>query len=252
MDEYDEWLNCSWKAGYKSNSSAPVCPWLTQSRPYQLHWALKLAWSLLYGTMLLVAAAGNATVIWIVLAHRRMRTVTNYFLVNLSVADLLMALLNCAFNFAFMLNSDWPFGVVYCSVNNFVANVTVSSSAFTLAAISLDRYMAIVKPLQHRMTRRRALLALLAVWMASALLAAPCLVFSTTNVRTYNVVFLCVTYLVPVTAMAVCYGLMGRQLWGDRAIGESTDRQQEAVRSKRKFLLHISKQDDNLCKIKEY
>ncbi|XP_047103610.1 tachykinin-like peptides receptor 86C [Schistocerca piceifrons] len=184
MDEYDEWLNCSWKAGYKSNSSAPVCPWLAQSRPYQLHWALKLAWSLLYGTMLLVAAAGNATVIWIVLAHRRMRTVTNYFLVNLSVADLLMALLNCAFNFAFMLNSDWPFGVVYCSVNNFVANVTVSSSAFTLAAISLDRYMAIVKPLQHRMTRRRALLALLAVWMASALLAAPCLVFSTTNVRT--------------------------------------------------------------------
>ncbi|XP_047103613.1 bombesin receptor subtype-3-like [Schistocerca piceifrons] len=52
----------------------------------------------------------------------------------------------------------------------------------------------------------------------------------------YNVVFLCVTYLVPVTAMAVCYGLMGRQLWGDRAIGESTDRQQEAVRSKRKVV----------------
>ncbi|XP_049806834.1 tachykinin-like peptides receptor 86C [Schistocerca nitens] len=192
-----------------------------------------------------------------------MRTVTNYFLVNLSVADLLMAILNCAFNFAFMLNSDWPFGETYCSANNFVANVTVASSAFTLAAISLDRYMAIVRPLQHRMTRRRALLALLAVWAASGLLATPCLIFSTTNVHTYaggeqsrscymewpdghypkslsdyvyNVVFLCVTYLLPVTSMAVCYGLMGRQLWGDRAIGENTERQQEAIRSKRKVV----------------
>lgn len=74
-----------------------------------------------------------------VLAHRRMRTVTNYFLVNLSVSDLMMSLLNCVFNFIFMLNSDWPFGAVYCTVNNFVANVTVASSVFTLVAISFDR-----------------------------------------------------------------------------------------------------------------
>ncbi|XP_049798193.1 tachykinin-like peptides receptor 86C [Schistocerca nitens] len=263
-------LNCSWPDEAGLNASGDIggyygedCVWPPPPRPYQLHWTIKLAWSLLYGLMLSVATVGNSTVIWIVLAHRRMRTVTNYFLVNLSVADLLMALLNCAFNFAFMLNSDWPFGGVYCSASNFVANVTVASSAFTLAAISLDRYMAIVRPLQHRMTRRRALLALLAVWVASAALAGPCLVFSTTVTRTYaggeesricflewpdghypqsltdyvyNVVFLCVTYLVPVTAMAVCYGLMGRELWGDRGIGEKTARQQEAVRSKRKVV----------------
>lgn len=73
-------------------------------------------------------------------AHRRMRTVTNYFLVNLSVSDLMMALLNCIFNFIFMLNSHWPFGSFYCTVNNFVANVTVAASVFTLVAISIDRY----------------------------------------------------------------------------------------------------------------
>lgn len=71
--------------------------------------------------------------------HRSMRTVTNYFLLNLSIADLLMSSLNCVFNFIFMLNSDWPFGSIYCTINNFVANVTVSTSVFTLVAISFDR-----------------------------------------------------------------------------------------------------------------
>jgi tachykinin-like receptor len=50
-----------------------------------------------------------------------------------------MSLLNCVFNFIFMLNSDWPFGAAYCTVNNFVANVTVAASVFTLVAISMDR-----------------------------------------------------------------------------------------------------------------
>lgn len=79
------------------------------------------------------------TVCLCVTAHRRMRTITNYFLVNLSVADLMMSLLNCAFNFIFLLNSNWPFGVVYCTINNFVAHVTVASSVFTLVVISFDR-----------------------------------------------------------------------------------------------------------------
>lgn len=76
---------------------------------------------------------------YIILGHRSMRTATNYFLLNLSIADLLMSSLNCMFNFIFMLNSDWPFGTIYCTINNFMANVTVSTSVFTLVAISFDR-----------------------------------------------------------------------------------------------------------------
>lgn len=37
-------------------------------------------WSILFGGMVIVATGGNLIVIWIVLAHKRMRTVTNYFL----------------------------------------------------------------------------------------------------------------------------------------------------------------------------
>jgi tachykinin-like receptor len=50
----------------------------------------------------------------------------------------------------------------------------------------------------------------------------------------YNLVFLGLTYLVPVIAMAVCYTLMGRELWGSRSIGELTQRQIDSIKSKRK------------------
>ena len=73
--------------------------------------------------------------------HKRMWTSTNYFLVNLSFTDLLMTILNGLFNFIYMRDNDWPFGSVYCTINNFVAYYTVIASVLTLTAITLDRYV---------------------------------------------------------------------------------------------------------------
>ncbi|GFY75581.1 tachykinin-like peptides receptor 86C [Trichonephila inaurata madagascariensis] len=89
--------------------------------------------------MITVAVAGNAIVVWIILAHRRMRTITNLFLLNLAIADFLLASGNAAFNFVFMLESHWPFGEIFCVVSNFLANLTVSTSVFTILAMSIDR-----------------------------------------------------------------------------------------------------------------
>lgn len=50
----------------------------------------------------------------------------------------------------------------------------------------------------------------------------------------YNIVFLAVTYLIPMTAMAFCYSCMGRELWGSKSIGELTHYQRESMKSKRK------------------
>lgn len=108
-------------------------------RQFVLPCWIQLIYAFLFGGMVLVAAVGNATVAWIVLAHRRMRTVTNYFLVNLSVADFLTSVFNAVFNLVYMLESHWAFGEHYCVFSNFVANLTVASSAFTMAAMSIDR-----------------------------------------------------------------------------------------------------------------
>ncbi|KAH9359754.1 hypothetical protein HPB48_021674 [Haemaphysalis longicornis] len=99
----------------------------------------QLLYALLFGTVVLVAVCGNALVVWSVVSHRRMRTVTNQFLVNLSVADFMTAVFNAAFNSVYMLESHWTFGEPYCVFGNFVANLTVACSAFTMAAMSIDR-----------------------------------------------------------------------------------------------------------------
>ncbi|XP_059472152.1 tachykinin-like peptides receptor 86C isoform X2 [Neocloeon triangulifer] len=241
------------------------CLFPAQPKPFALPWWQKTVWSVVFGAMLLVAVGGNAIVMWIVLAHRRMRSVTNYFLVNLSVSDMMMALLNCVFNFIYMIDSDWPFGATYCTVNNFVANVTVAASVFTLVAISLDRYVAIVKPLKGRMRKRWALFTVLSIWFLSSLLALPTLLYSTTSTSShtngetrtlcflqwpdgtyprssldyaYNLVFPALTYLVPVAAMAVCYWRMGRELWG--ASDAATQRQAARRRVVRMFLVVVT------------
>lgn len=127
-----------------------------------LPWWRQLLWTILFGGMVIVATGGNLIVIWIVLAHKRMRTVTNYFIgklklrfekqnwnhkinffrtVNLSIADAMVSTLNVTFNYIYMLNSHWPFGLLYCKISQSVAILSISASVFTLMAIAIDRWV---------------------------------------------------------------------------------------------------------------
>ena len=59
-------------------------------------WHLEdVLWTGAFSIILIISILGNSLVLWTVLAHRRMWSVTNYFLVNLAAADLGIAVLNC-------------------------------------------------------------------------------------------------------------------------------------------------------------
>lgn len=107
--------------------------------PYILPWWQQLVFILAFVVMFIVAVVGNFVVIWIVLAHKRMRTVTNYFLVNLAIADGLISLFNTLFNTVYLLYGNWPFGRNYCKFSMFISPCTISASVFTFVAIALDR-----------------------------------------------------------------------------------------------------------------
>lgn len=63
----------------------------------------RLFWVLIFSLMVLVAAGGNTIVVYIVATNKEMKSVTNYFLVNLSLADTMVSTLNVIFNFISML-----------------------------------------------------------------------------------------------------------------------------------------------------
>lgn len=109
----------------------------------------------MYTSIFVFALLGNGVVCYIVYATPRMKTVTNFFIVNLAVGDILMSLFCVPFSFfPTLLLQYWPFGSLLCYLVNYSQAISVLVSAYTLVAISIDRYMAILWPLRPRITKR--------------------------------------------------------------------------------------------------
>lgn len=112
------------------------------------------------------AVLGNLLVCWAVHYNRRLRNVTNYFIVSLAIADMMVGLF--AIPFALLVNAKQPHNRFHLCLfmNSFVVFLT-QSSIFCLVAIALDRYFAVTKPLRYRRvaTGRRALLIILSTWV---------------------------------------------------------------------------------------
>ncbi|XP_078053409.1 tachykinin-like peptides receptor 99D isoform X1 [Augochlora pura] len=259
----DPWNSTLWMDNYTYYNTTNVTD-LELRNQFKLPWWRQMIWTLLFACMITVATGGNLIVIWIVLAHKRMRTVTNYFLVNLSIADAMVSTLNVTFNYIYMLNSHWPFGTLYCKICQFVAVLTICASVFTLMAISIDRYMAIVNPLRPRMGKRATLCVAIVIWIVGAVLSLPMLLFYTTFTQNYangevrvicysdfpnsddnglsydeylyNVIFMILTYFLPIGSMTFTYARIGLELWGSQSIGENTAGQLESIRSKRRVV----------------
>ncbi|KAA0722049.1 Neuromedin-K receptor [Triplophysa tibetana] len=138
-------------------------------------------WSVAYSSVLAVAVFGNLIVIWIILAHKRMRTVTNYFLLNLAFSDASMAAFNTLINFIYATHGDWYFGEVYCKFHNFFPVTAVFASIYSMTAIAVDRYMAIIHPLKPRLSATATKLVILCIWALAVVLAFPLCFYSTTR-----------------------------------------------------------------------
>lgn len=111
----------------------------------------------LYSVIFVLALVGNLVVCAVVFTSIRKWTVTNFFIVNMAAGDILMAFFCIPFTFVptFVL-LYWPFGAAMCRIVSFSQAVSVFVSAYTMVAISSDRYLAIVYPLRPRMTRKQA------------------------------------------------------------------------------------------------
>ncbi|XP_059813442.1 C-X-C chemokine receptor type 3-like [Hypanus sabinus] len=139
---------------------------------------LRIFAPVLYSVVLLLGVAGNGMVVVVISRCRGpRRTATDTFLLQLAVADLLLAL-TLPFWAAEAL-VGWYFGTVLCKLVGAVFALNLYSGLLLLVCISFDRYLAIVHAVHMYKRRRPAYLhaACLTVWALCALLAAVDLAF---------------------------------------------------------------------------
>ncbi|GCB63521.1 hypothetical protein scyTo_0009679, partial [Scyliorhinus torazame] len=223
-------------------------PWANYPNQFvQPSWQIAL-WSIAYGSVVAVAVVGNLIVIWIILAHKRMRTVTNYFLVNLAFSDASMAAFNTLVNFIYAIHNDWYFGETYCRFHNFFPITAMFASIYSMAAIAVDRYMAIIHPLQPRLSATATKVIIASIWSLAVILAFPQCYYSETKRQPgrvlcllnwpgdfiYQIAVLVLVYLLPLVVMAITYTIVGITLWGGEIPGDTLENYHEQLKAKRK------------------
>ncbi|XP_041644130.1 neuropeptide FF receptor 1 like 2 [Cheilinus undulatus] len=213
--------------------------------PYYQHSVFVAAtYILVYSFIFLLCMAGNILVCVIVLESHRMRSVTNLFILNLAISDLLVGIFCIPTTLVDNLITGWPFSNTMCKMSGFVQGVSVSASVFTLVAIAAERFRCIVFPLQPKPTVLVAKATITLIWVLAMVVMCPAAValtvekvpshymiynddlnntlplytcyedFSKPQMRkAYTAVLFAVIYMVPLTAITLMYGSIGVKLY---------------------------------------
>ena len=89
--------------------------------------------------ILVLGIIGNVLVVLVVAKRRKMRTVTNYFILNLACADLTVLISNIPIDLTTRFLKKWIFGKVLCKIIKPLQTMGTIASILTLVAISLSR-----------------------------------------------------------------------------------------------------------------
>uniref|UniRef100_H2Y8S2 G-protein coupled receptors family 1 profile domain-containing protein n=1 Tax=Ciona savignyi TaxID=51511 RepID=H2Y8S2_CIOSA len=122
-----------------------------------------------------VTTAGNILVIVAFHANRRLQTITNYFILSLAYADMVIGLVSMNLFTIYIVQGEWRLGPLVCDIWLCIDYVASNASVMNLLIISVDRYLALTKPLTYRAkrTKRRACLMIVGAWMVSFVLWVP-------------------------------------------------------------------------------
>ncbi|XP_043924030.1 galanin receptor 2b-like [Protopterus annectens] len=212
-----------------------------------------------FSLIFLLGTVGNGLVLAVLLRNGQMKyNTTNLFILNLSVADLCFIIFCVPFQATIYTLDGWLFGTFMCKTVHFFIYLTMYASSFTLAAVSMDRYLAIRYPLKSRdlRTSRNAAIAIGIIWAMSILFAAPYLSYY--QVILYNRVPICVPiwedqrrkimdvstfvfgFLIPVIILSITYARTIKFLWTSVDPIETISESRKAKRKVTKMIIIVA------------
>ncbi|KAK2192215.1 hypothetical protein NP493_37g12041 [Ridgeia piscesae] len=136
-----------------------------------------------FGVICTVGIIGNGLVIFVVTRYSKMKTVTNMYILNLSIADGAF-LLGLPLMMTTVLLGHWPFGNAMCKIYYMLTCINMFTGAYTLTAMSGDRFLAVCYPIvsMRYRTPRYALAAICIIWGVSCIVMLPVVMYAR-NVR---------------------------------------------------------------------
>ncbi|XP_016012148.2 C-X-C chemokine receptor type 2 [Rousettus aegyptiacus] len=192
----------------------------------------KYAVVVIYALVFLLSLLGNSLVMLVILNGRVSRSVTDVYLLNLAIADLLFALTLPIW--ASSKAKGWIFGTPLCKIVSFLKDVNFYSGILLLACISVDRYLAIVHATRTLTQKRHWVKFIcLGIWALSLILSLPIFVFRKAyqppfsslvcyedmgaNTTKWRMVMRALPqtfgFLLPLLVMLFCYGFTLRTLF---------------------------------------
>ncbi|XP_072725636.1 galanin receptor type 3 [Ciconia boyciana] len=214
---------------------------------------------IIFSLIFLLGTVGNGLVLAVLLRNGQVKyNTTNLFILNLAMADLCFIVCCVPFQATIYTLDGWLFGAFACKAVHFLIYITMYASSFTLAAVSVDRYLAIRYPLKSRdlRTSRNAGVAIAAIWSLSLLFAGPYLSYY--QIVHYHRVPICVPiwedqrrkildiltfvfgYLLPVSVVSLAYARTIKFLWTSVDPIERISESRKAKRKVTKMIVAVA------------
>ncbi|XP_053211725.1 neuropeptide SIFamide receptor-like [Panonychus citri] len=225
--------------------------------------SVSLLYCLAYTIVFILGIVGNSAVVAVVFRSPRMRTVTNYFIVNLALADILVLLFCLPPTLIGHLFIPWILGLFMCKAVSYLQGVAVSASINTLVAVSVDRFLAICYPLKCQMSRKCARRMIIIIWLFSLAVAFPWALYFTLHPipNTHSEMMFCVEswpdeyseriyfltanlflcYLIPLTVITCCYIAIWLKVWRRHIPGETGMKTGKNINTQMELVMQRSK-----------
>ncbi|GAB1865803.1 Adipokinetic hormone receptor [Camponotus japonicus] len=165
-----------------------------------------------YSILMVISAAGNITVlIMTIIKRRKSKSRIHIFIMHLSIADLLVTFLMMPLEIGWSITVSWEAGDAMCRIMAFFRIFGLYLSSFVIVCISIDRYYAVMRPLQILDVYTRGKIMLMLAWVGSVLCSLPqMLVFHLETHPNYTCYTQCITFnFFPSHLHEISYTLFG-------------------------------------------
>ena len=117
--------------------------------------------------IIITGAVGNCLTLFVFYRYDPLRDVTGLFLANLAVADLLQSVIGMPLIATSAFYEEWVFGEILCTISGATNSLFCITSVLTLTAVSVDRYLAIVHPLEYPtwLSMKRSKMVVVCLWL---------------------------------------------------------------------------------------